>query len=788
MTRINTNVGSLIAQTALSRSHSQLQQALTRLSTGLRINTGADDPSGLIASQVLQSDINSTNQAISNSQQANELIATADSALGQVSTLLNSIRGLVSQAANTGALSSDQIAANQLQVDSSLAAIDRISQSTTFQNRKLLDGSLDFLTTAAGTADLHAAGTIGTQTDANASGSFGGTADAAAAATVTGSGGGAVTFTATSNGFAQNGVTIQYAAGATGSAATASYDSSTKTLTITGDPAAETADSVVAAVAANASAAAAFTATVQTAGNIFSGAATASGTTAGGSLNNQIVLSATAAGPALNGATVTVTNDAATGAETAAYSTAGNTLTIHSNAASTTAQIVGAINASGVFSASTTSSGVNPVQAGTTNNVTSGGGLNNIINLSAKTGGTAYNNATVTITQDAATGAETASYNAGTNTLAIHSNANSTTNQLIAAINTDGTFSASTTGSGLGTYAAGTLSNVTTGGATGSSAISDLQISQADFGTASQLGVQVNVDQQATQAQLVYSGGPLASNTILQVGGDKGFEVFNFGAGTTLAQLQTAINLVSDSTGVSASIAGNQLKLNSVDYGSAGFVSAKALVGSFSTHLADHTASARTTGTDVQARINGVQATGNGLVASLNTSTLNLSFSVNAAAQSGDTFNFSITGGGANFQLGPDVVSQEQARLGIPSVRTTTLGGVSGTLYELRSGGAKSLSTDTVGAAAVVTEAITKVASLRGQLGAFQATTLQTNINTLTDTVSNLTSAQSNIQDADFAAETANLTRAQILVQSGTSVLQIANQSPQQVLALLRTG
>ncbi|HKD35911.1 MAG TPA: flagellin, partial [Pirellulales bacterium] len=127
-------------------------------------------------------------------------------------------------------------------------------------------------------------------------------------------------------------------------------------------------------------------------------------------------------------------------------------------------------------------------------------------------------------------------------------------------------------------------------------------------------------------------------------------------------------------------------------------------------------------------------------------------------------------------------------RLGIPSVSTTTLGGVSGTLYELRSGGAKSLSTDTVGAAAVVTEAITKVASLRGQLGAFQATTLQTNINTLTDTVSNLTSAQSNIQDADFAAETANLTRAQILVQSGTSVLQIANQSPQQVLALLRTG
>jgi flagellin len=787
MTRINTNVSSLVAQTALARSHTQLQQALTRLSTGLRINTGADDPAGLIASQVLQSNINSTNQAITNSQQANELIATADSALGQVSTLLNSIRGLVSDAANTGALSSDQIAANQLQVDSSLAAIDRISQSTSFQGRRLLDGSLDFLTTSAGTANLHAIGTIGTQADAFASGNFGGTSNAAATTTVTGDGGDAVTFTAVNNGAASNGYQIEFQ-NASGVAASAAFDSTAKTLIITAASGA-TAASVVAAVAANASAAAVFAATTASAGgSIFATTATVSGTTAGGSLNNQIVLSASTAGTAFNNANVTVANDAATGAETAAYSTALNTLTVHSNANSTVAQVVAAINTNGVFSASTITNGASLVDAGTTSAVTASGALSNVINLQAVQGGTSYNNASVVINQNAATGAETASYNAGTNTLTIHSNANSVTSQLISAINTEGTFSASTAGGGLGVYAAGTLSNVTTGGATGSSAISDLQINQADFGTATQLGIQVNIDQQATQAQLIYSGGPLASNTVLQIGGDKGFQVFNFGAGTTLAQLQTAVNLVSDSTGVTATIAGSQLKLQSSDYGSSANVSAKALVGSFSTHLANHTAAARTTGTDIAARINGVQATGNGLVASLNASTLNLSFSVNANFASGDSFNFAITGGGANFQLGPDVVSQEQARLGIPSVSTTTLGGVAGTLYELRSGGAKSLSTDTTGAAAVVSEAITKVASLRGQLGAFQATTLQTNINTLTDTVSNLTNAQSQIQDADFAAETASLTRAQILVQSGTSVLQISNQSPQQVLALLRTG
>ena len=127
MTRINTNVSSLIAQKTLSRSNSQLQEALTRLSTGLRINVGKDDPAGLIASETLRSNIVSVQRGITNSQRANQLIATADSALGQVSTLLNDIRGLVSEAANTGALSVEQVKANQLQVDSSLAAIDRIA-------------------------------------------------------------------------------------------------------------------------------------------------------------------------------------------------------------------------------------------------------------------------------------------------------------------------------------------------------------------------------------------------------------------------------------------------------------------------------------------------------------------------------------------------------------------------------------------------------------------------------------------------------------------------------------
>src|SRR5262249_9761660 len=100
----------------------------------------------------------------------------------------------------------------------------------------------------------------------------------------------------------------------------------------------------------------------------------------------------------------------------------------------------------------------------------------------------------------------------------------------------------------------------------------------------------------------------------------------------------------------------------------------------------------------------------------------------------------------------------------------------------------KDLSSDPNGASQVVDEAINKVTSLRGRLGAFQRTTLETNIASLNDTVTNLSQAQSQIRDADFAAETANLTRAQVLVQSGTQVLSIANQQPQNVLALLRNA
>ena len=128
------------------------------------------------------------------------------------------------------------------------------------------------------------------------------------------------------------------------------------------------------------------------------------------------------------------------------------------------------------------------------------------------------------------------------------------------AINATGLFKAAPTVSGAaGSYAFATTTDVTTGGARPAHAIGNLQINQANFGTAISLGVQVDVTQQATQANLVYSAGPLASATVLQIGGANGYQVLNLAAGTTINQIATAINQSSDSTGIAASVNGTQL-------------------------------------------------------------------------------------------------------------------------------------------------------------------------------------------------------------------------------------
>src|SRR3954447_14123607 len=146
MSRINTNVSSLIAQRVLRRNNDQLNTSLQRLSTGLKINTGADNPAGLIASENLRAEKAGITQAIDNANRASNIIGTAEGGLSEVSSLLTELQSLVGQAANTGGLSKEEVAANQLQVDSILSTVNRIAQSTAFQGKKLLNGNYAYTT------------------------------------------------------------------------------------------------------------------------------------------------------------------------------------------------------------------------------------------------------------------------------------------------------------------------------------------------------------------------------------------------------------------------------------------------------------------------------------------------------------------------------------------------------------------------------------------------------------------------------------------------------------------
>src|SRR5579862_4590729 len=106
---INTNLSAMDALSNVSNTSNMLSQSITRLSTGLRINSAADDPSGLIIANGFQAQLSGVTQAISNSQDAVNYVKTAEGGLSQVNTLLNSARSLAVAAGNSGTLTSSQI-------------------------------------------------------------------------------------------------------------------------------------------------------------------------------------------------------------------------------------------------------------------------------------------------------------------------------------------------------------------------------------------------------------------------------------------------------------------------------------------------------------------------------------------------------------------------------------------------------------------------------------------------------------------------------------------------------
>jgi len=122
-----TNVASLTALRHLGNSQKGLNTALTRLSTGRRINSGKDDPAGLISSERLAAALRTLEAESKGYQRQNSSANISDGRISELSTLYRDLQGLVVASANTAGLSSNEIAANQTQVDSIVSSIQRFS-------------------------------------------------------------------------------------------------------------------------------------------------------------------------------------------------------------------------------------------------------------------------------------------------------------------------------------------------------------------------------------------------------------------------------------------------------------------------------------------------------------------------------------------------------------------------------------------------------------------------------------------------------------------------------------
>lgn len=312
--------------------------------------------------------------------------------------------------------------------------------------------------------------------------------------------------------------------------------------------------------------------------------------------------------------------------------------------------------------------------------------------------------------------------------------------------------------------------------------------------------VKVTVTQSAQRAQVQFVGATpggisQTSATTIEIRGVRGTSLLTFGSGTNLAEIQNAINNVVTITGVSATVSApsmagvaSALVLNSTDFGSDAFVSVEPIAGNFIVN-GNNAVIARDTGVDAGVLIDGQPTTVHGFRADVRYSGLD------ARLYLGETFGqtlssatFTIAGGGAVFQLTPEVRPAGQLNFGFNSIRTTQLGNaVTGRLYTLRSGSTNDFATKNFDTAqAIVDDAIEQVASYRGRLGSMQRNHIEDNINSQQVTLENVTASESNIRDADMAVEVSALTRAQILVQSTQTSLQIANSLPNLVLALLQ--
>jgi flagellin len=307
------------------------------------------------------------------------------------------------------------------------------------------------------------------------------------------------------------------------------------------------------------------------------------------------------------------------------------------------------------------------------------------------------------------------------------------------------------------------------------SEVSDVRVYSRPSSTSNQtFAVNVETAGAVASATLTTATSAALSAGEFTVTGNLGTATITVTDTDTLAQIRDKVIAAAADTGVSASVTGGQIHIQSREYGSAAFVQASYISGD-----TDFTNIANTTGDDAVVTVNGQTAAADGLRISFNSNGTSGEFVLTAAGNvAGSAGNIVIDGGGATFQLGSG--SNTQSTIGINGLFAHNLGNsVTGYLSTIKSGGANN-------AVNVAKAALTQVATAQGRVGGFQKFQVETALNSLGATQEALESARGAIRDVDFAKETAELSRLNVLLQSGISLLGVASQQTGQILALLR--
>src|SRR5215510_11673803 len=139
--RINQNIMAMNAFRNLDASTNRLSKSLEKLSSGFRINRAADDAAGLVISQGLRAQVSGLQQATRNAQDGVSVVQTAEGALNEVHGMLNRVRDLIIQSANTASSDATARQAAQNEITQLRSEIDRIAGTTSFGTQKLLNGT-----------------------------------------------------------------------------------------------------------------------------------------------------------------------------------------------------------------------------------------------------------------------------------------------------------------------------------------------------------------------------------------------------------------------------------------------------------------------------------------------------------------------------------------------------------------------------------------------------------------------------------------------------------------------